>query len=152
MKYFIIYLNEKHNLYLKLNDIRLNHEDKRVRFKAAESLGQFEVKENILFLLDSIDYEVFSIEEGDSIFPYFLEIQKIGGLNESGLWAIIPYILIILEKDRNDRQLFFYGRIFSFCYQMHNLRVAKCIREMALSINGVSKKKENLLRIAKILE
>lgn len=144
--------NEKTSiLYNKILDISQNHEDRDLRIQASNSFGQFYIKENIIRLLDSIDYQVISLEEDDFIYPYFLAIGKIAGNNDSNYWALIPYILSVLDKDRNFDQLYLYSRLFCLSFKMSETDTSICIRTMAKSIMGLSKRKQNLLKIVDIL-
>ena len=144
--------NEKTSiLYNKILNISRNHKDRDLRIQASNSFGQFNVKENIIRLLDSIDYQIISLEEDDFIYPYFLAIGKIANKNDSNYWALIPYILSVLDKDRNFDQLYLYSRLFRLSFKMSELDTSICIRTMAKSAVGLSKRKQNLLKIADIL-
>jgi len=123
------------------------------RYNALQSMGYFVVEENIHRLLDSIDYEIVSINDDEGeILPFYKALFGISMRSGSGFWHLMPFILKSLDKPRNNKQLYLHGDLIRRCYNMRTIDTAACLRIIANSIRGVSRRKENLLRIADILE
>jgi hypothetical protein len=126
------------------------------RVKAKSRLYLFPIEENIDYLLDSLDYLVYSDIEGQIIktYPYWDCISKLMFDNQ----LIITRLKKRLQKDMNVKELeliswnyeSFY-RVYGHEY-MSNKEKAASLRIIANSDSADSKEKENLLKIADIID
>ena len=127
--------------------------------KAEGALWYFPTQENIQSLLDSIAVERVSPDNNlKEMYPFWANFAMMFEQNQAHNPAILRRIMESLEKPKSIEELHIYSRLFyaSFRYitidSMSNSEKAACLRIMANSIRGVSQRKENLLKIADILE
>ncbi|MCB0552434.1 MAG: hypothetical protein KDD02_02695 [Phaeodactylibacter sp.] len=127
------------------------------RIKAEGALWYFPIQENMDKLLDSIGYEVLSLDDNYAEgFPYRLNINKMIYKNEKFFPAIMSQAVKSLEKAKTSEELLQYSFVFkSYFYYMGIPRMreedkAECLRIMAKWTEPIQK--ENLLKIADMLE
>lgn len=125
------------------------------KIEAKRKLGHFVHKENIYFLLDSIGYKVISVDPldgGDWIYPYYEAIFILTNKSDAGFWHIMPFLFKVLDEKRNLEEMTLYADLFKRCFSIGGLKTASCLRNMANSIRGKSQQKQNLLKIAQMIE
>ena len=157
------------NVYYKQRLSELYHEmliassDQEVpgaeRYKSRLLYYLFPIEENINRLLDSIDTKEGSLNNDfNEEYPYWANFGKMMYENNYRHPALMSQVLARLEKPQNKERLFLFSLYFQGFFSwigggsMNEKEKAACLRIMANSIRGVSQRKENLLRIADILE
>jgi hypothetical protein len=151
------YQTQISSLYQQMLALSRNREmAKDERAKARSLLYLFPVEQNIDYLLDSLDYLVYSDLDGQVIktYPYWDCISKLMFDNQ----LIISALKKRLSKDMNEKELGLISWNFESFYRiygheyMSNKEKAKSLRVIANSDNTDSKEKENLLKIADIID
>ena len=129
------------------------------RVKAEGTLYFFPIQQNIQNLLDSIAIERVSPNDNiKEMYPYWWNFAMIFEQNQARDPAILRKIMESLEQPKSNEELQIFSRLLdsSFRYitinSMSNSEKAACLRIMANSIIGVFQRKENLLKIADMLE
>lgn len=119
----------------------------------------FPIEENMIFLLENIDYEVFSMNDDFSeAHPYWSNFGVFIHQYGEGHPALMKKIMLQLEHQQTDERLFLYALLLKSFFYWNILRslspreTASIIRIMANSIVGESQQKQNLFKIAEIIE
>lgn len=119
----------------------------------------FPIEENMIFLLENIDYEVFSMNDDfGEAHPYLVIFESFILKNGEEHPAFMEKMMLQLEHQLTDEKLFLYSLLFKSFFYWNILRslspreTASIIRIMANSIRGNSQQRQNLLKIAEILE
>jgi hypothetical protein len=119
----------------------------------------FPTEENMIFMLENIDYETFSYDDDFAeAYPYWSNfgffIQHYGEEHP----ALMKKMMHQLEQPQTDEKLFFYAWLFeSFFYwnifrSLSPQETASMIRIMANAVVGESHQRQNLLKIAEMIE
>ena len=154
------YQRELNRLYHQMldacNDPAVPREE---RYRAKMLFHLFPIEENMERLLDSIGFHRFSLEDLFSEeYPYWYSYGVMIHENGEGNPGVINKIMKKLDAPHSDDELFLFSLLFqtyfhwSIIKSLNNKEKAACLRIMANSIRGVSQRKENLLKIADILE
>ena len=129
------------------------------RIKARLQYHLFPIEETMNWLLDNIDKRGVSFNDDfNEEHPYWANFGKMIYQNEYVHPALMRKVMDRLDKPQSTERLYWFSFYFeNFFYLisegfMDKKEKAACLRIMANSIRGVSQRKENLLRIADILE
>lgn len=127
---------------------------------ATEQLHLFPFNDNLNYLLDSIDNKLYIFNGEDVVekMPFWEVFGVI--IRETGQTypAIMNKIMLQLDQPQSAEALVLFSTFFEGFYywnvikSMDNQEQATCIRVIANSIVGESQQKQNLLKIADIIE
>lgn len=165
IKLEVIALNESYHkkltaLYEEMFELSRDTTNKEY-FMARSQFHLFPIEENMNFLLDNINYMIY-YDSDDFVesYPYLESFAKLIHENGESYPALMKKILIRLDQQQTDENLFFYSLLFHTYFfrnlmkSMNKKDVAACVRIMANSIlyDSQPQRKQNLLKIADILE
>lgn len=155
--------NEKMTaLYEEMLELSQDENNNVIEKMSAQSYFHiFPIEESISLLVDSLHVEYFIKEKGEDVYkrPFFLSLSKVINTNGQEYPAIMEKMLMGLDQPIDSYEEYFrYSQLFSvFFYtnvsqSLNRDDTAACLRIIANSIIGVSVRKQNLLKIAEILD
>lgn len=119
----------------------------------------FPIEENINFLLDNMNYQVYSENyDYNEMYPYWAILGKFIHENGQSHPAFMKKIMAQLDQEQTDEDIFLYSALFQTYFfwnvaqTLDTKDIAAYVRIIANSIVGVSVRKQNLLKIANKLE
>jgi len=131
------------------------------KMKAQSYFHIFPIEESVSLMVDSLHVEYFIKEEGEDVYkrPFFLSLSKVINKHGQEYPAIMEKMLTGLDQPIDSyEEYFWYSQLFNvFLYtnvsqSLNGDDMAACVRIIANSIIGVSVRKQNLLKIAEILD
>jgi len=149
-------------LYEEMLELSQDEDNSVIEKMIAQSYFHiFPIEESISLIVDSLRVNYFIKEKGKDVDkrPFFLSLSKV--INEHGQEypAIMEKMLMALDQPIDSYEEYFrYSQLFSvFFYtnvsqSLNRDDTAACLRIIANSIIGVSVRKQNLLKIAEILD
>jgi len=149
-------------LYEEMLELSQDEDNNVIEKMRAQSYFHiFPIEESISLIVDSLRVNYFIKEKGKDVDkrPFFLSLSKV--INEHGQEypAIMEKMLMALDQPIDSYEEYFrYSQLFSvFFYtnvsqSLNRDDTAACLRIIANSIIGVSVRKQNLLKIAEILD
>ena len=155
--------NEKMTLlYEEMLELSQDEDNNVIEKMIAQSYFHiFPIEESISLLVDSLHVNYFIKEKGEDVDkkPFFVSLIRLINKKGEESPAIMKKLLISLDKPVNSYEEYFnYYLVFvnffnsNVSESLDHDDMAACVRIIANSIIGVSVRKQNLLKIAEILD
>lgn len=155
--------NEKMTaLYEEMLELSQDEDNNVIEKMSAQSYFHiFPIEESISLIVDSLHVNYFIKEKGEDVDkrPFFLSLSRVINKHGQEYPAIMEKLLMSLDEPIDSYEEYFkytqLFRVFFYTNVSQSLStddMAACVRMIANSIIGVSVRKQNLLKIAEILD